>query len=274
MQLQQQERLKRMINNSSMLTAKEKEEWLDMLIVMNDKQVSELEAILSSPMEKPVVPPAPVRSVAPTPPLSHISNLPSSMTQPQTAAPVPPRYPLPVPPNRPTLKQWEIKLRREVEEKELPKPAEQKSLPAYTIPNPAKSPVPIVYPKPALKPLTPTPPRPSQPPQQPAKNETVAKRAPIKIVEPKDIGLINVETMRAMGENLAPTLKQMVASSNYFEVLFYLEKSSLYQAYLQTGREALSGNATTFNAAAGGKNLLTKAEFEAFSDLLKSIQIS
>jgi hypothetical protein len=299
MQPQQLERLKRMINASSMLTGKEKEEWLDLLIVMNDKQVSELEAILNTPSSQPAAsapnpatalparpippaPPAPAPTSAPVPPkndmptprppvappLTHISNLPSGIAQmPSAPRPNRPASSLNYPPPRPqavrtdSLKQWENKLKRSLEEKELPKPPEEKSLSAA--PQAAPKPVPPVS-------------RPMPPPRQPAIERPVPAESalPVQITEPKDVSQLTVGNMKSMSGSLAETLKQMVARSNYFEVLFYLEKSPLYQAYLETGREALSDSSSAFPSGKEGKNFLTKGEFEAFSDLLKSIQIS
>jgi len=252
MQPQHLERLKRMINSSSLLTAQEKQEWLNLLIVMNDKQVSELEAILNTPAEKPM------------PPLTHISNLPAGISQAVPAPPRPtpppiPRYPLPKAMKPNPLQQWEAKFRRSVEEKELSTHAAQ----IPQAPQTANS--------------APTAPKPApihRPQGTERQSAPVKSEPPARIVEPKDTANLTLGNIRAPGSNLAETLKQMVASSNYFEVLFYLEKSPLYQTYLETGRQALSGSASPFPAAIGGKNLLTKAEFEAFSDLLQSIQIS
>lgn len=280
---QQQERLKRMINSSQMLTSKEKEEWLDLLIVMNDKQVSELEAILATPAEQtapaatpprtaapaqaPIQPtPAPqaVPPSAPNPPLSHISNLPSSLPQ--------RRYPLPKSPKPTGLTQWQNRLRHTLEEKELSGRKDEKALPAR---HEAKQ-APVVYPSP--KPSAPPQPAPVRPthsrPPAPQPSQPELRESVIKIVEPADIAKLNVTTMREMGENLVPTLKQMVANSNYFEVLFFLEKSPLYRAYLDTGHLALDNPGAAFPATANGKILLAKAEFEEFSDLLKSIQFA
>lgn len=306
MQPQQQDKLKRMITTSLMLSDQEKQEWLDMLIVMNDKQASELETILGSPQEgKPVVSAIPSKPTMPNPPtqtmpltrppLSHISNLPAGMSGGQTPRPIPeapssmpkpspvlgtkpnlvqvPKYPLPRPTFRkPTLKQWEVKLKQIVEEKELPKPAEEKALPQHAgvsgistkkLANAELDKVAPINPDKKLSPALSVPPKPVQ------------KEELVKVVEVKDVALLNLTTMRSMGvEKLVEALKQVVKNTNYYEVLFYLEKSPLYQRYLDTGREALSTAVSTFPELKEGKPLLNKAEFEQFSDLLKSIQIS
>ncbi len=250
MQPQQAERLKRMISTSTILSQQEKQEWMDLLIVMNDKQVSELETILTAPEEQKSN-------------LSHISNLPSSVAQTVLkSSPVPvAKYPLSKPRIvKPTaFKDWEAKLRRTLQEKELSSGPDEKTLPAHVLGNAIPTKREITQPR-------------SQEATPLHKSALVHTEPTVKIVEPKDVQNLNVATMKAMGSQLNEVLKKAVLASNYFEVLFYLEKSPLYQAYLATGREALKDPANTFPATLDGKQLLTKAEFEAFSDLLKSMQ--
>lgn len=250
MQPQQAERLKKMISTSTILSQQEKQEWMDLLIVMNDKQVSELEAILTAPEEQKSN-------------LSHISNLPSSVGRPiPKSSPVPvAKYPLSKPkmPKPTAFKDWEAKLRRTLQEKELNSGPEEKNLPAHIADTATEG----VHQRTQSK----------EQPVIPSKPPLALKSEPIvKIVEPKDIQQLNVATMKAMGTDLSEVLKKAVLASNFFEVLFYLEKSPLYQAYLATGREALRASSTAFPQVSDGKQLLTKVEFEAFSDLLKSMQ--
>ncbi len=262
MQSQQMEKLKQMIHSSTMLSDAEKAEWLDMLIVMNDKQASELQAILEGPGPSAAAKPgAPATTPATTPakatppvvatpsqpqkmPLSHISNL--------------PKFPLPTSRKRGTLKQWEANLRQAMEEKELTgtRPEGRLTDGKRTVTSAGAVKPPVSYPKAASKPVKPEPPGPKE------------------LDQPKDASLLTLGSMRTMDGGLIPALKKLVAASNYFEVLFYLEKSLLYQTYLDTGRAALSSPAGAFPEQWEGKSLMSKAEFEAFSDLLKSIQFS
>ncbi len=263
MQSQQMEKLKQMIHSSTLLSDAEKAEWLDMLIVMNDKQASELQAILEGPGPSPAAKPAAPATASPTTPakatpppvvatpsqpqkmpLSHISNL--------------PKFPLPTSRRRGTLKQWEANLRQALEEKELAgaKPEERLTDGRKAVTSAGAVKPPVSYPKASGKPVKPEPPGPKE------------------LNQPKDASLLTLGSMRTMDGGLIPALKKLVAASNYFEVLFYLEKSPLYQTYLDTGRAALSSPAGTFPEQWEGKSLMSKAEFEAFSDLLKSIQFS
>lgn len=262
MQAQQMEKLKQMIHSSTLLSDAEKAEWLDMIIVMNDKQASELQTILEGPgpsgaASKPSAPPAapatparPAPPVVATPaqtppmPLTHISNL--------------PKFPLPTSRKRGTLKQWEANLRQAMEEKELTgaKPEDRLTDGKKAVTSISAGKPPVSYPKTSRKPVN---------PEQPG---------PKELNQPKDASLLTLVSMRTMDGGLIPALKKLVGASNYFEVLFYLEKSPLYQTYLDTGRAALSSPAGTFPEQWEGKSLMSKAEFEAFSDLLKSIQFS
>lgn len=112
------ETLRQLIVVSTVLTESEKTEWLSLLELMNDKQLGELEEILAAdkpaappvsspptppPATTPTPPPVPPVSVGRMPQLSHISNLPSSVSIP-TPMPSPERVaPKPMPTAPPPL---------------------------------------------------------------------------------------------------------------------------------------------------------------------------
>ena len=84
------EKLRSEVQASRLLDDHEKADWLNLLELMNDKQISELEEILQAPAKVPA--PAPV-----LPTLSHISNMPTQIGGAgATARPMPSRPASPV----------------------------------------------------------------------------------------------------------------------------------------------------------------------------------
>ena len=84
------------IQTSTLLSDHEKSDWLNLLELMNDKQLGELEEILAA--EQPTISPAP--PVVPNlPPLSHIANIPTDVTMKHSVPPTksvrPPQQPFP-----------------------------------------------------------------------------------------------------------------------------------------------------------------------------------
>ncbi len=160
------ELIRKNIQASTLLTDKEKSDWLNLLDLMNDKQLGELEEILAA--ESPDVnftEPAPLSSapigaangidgvnkpqppVQQMPPLSHLANVPSGMGMNQPAS-----TPIPTP---------------------LPSPI-QTSAPAAPTTQRAPAPIPAPAPRPAPLPV---PPSPSYPKPQP-KPEPMARPTP------------------------------------------------------------------------------------------------
>ncbi len=65
-------------------------------------------------------------------------------------------------------------------------------------------------------------------------------------------------------------LKKIITKNGYYQTIFNLEKSSLYQVYVDIGLKLLN-NSGTFEGD-GGKGM-SKDQFEEFTDLLREIQV-
>lgn len=244
MQTAQIERLKQLINSSPVLTSSEKAEWLDMLVIMNDKQAAELGEILKN-HHQDKTPPQPTT----VPKLSHISNLPANLPQvPRQANPIPAN--LPAAKAGPSLS-WQKQFNLTMTEKELQPPQPAQAMHAKT------------FAAPAIKPPKPT--------------TTVApvKQTKISVLETlTDSGNLSVASLRSMPlPDLLIRLQQLAKHEGYFNLLSYLEDSPLYKSYIATGKKVLSG-ATVLDGAGSDEQTLTKQEFEAFTDILRKIQIN
>lgn len=208
------EKLLELIKSSSVLTSAEREQWLEILPLMNDKQGSELEGILNTPKPLSQQPqqqarPQPQNHFRP-PELHHITNLPTGLNfnprnlgQPSPTpvkSPVPPlreiKKDTPVPRQMPAASSWKMSLQQKVTEKELPPPEPELDLPlpeAHTAPSPVSATLPVTaahptqsvqnlfappaapVPPPPRAPLTPAPHAPLPPPPPPVVSSVVAE---------------------------------------------------------------------------------------------------
>jgi len=156
-------------------------------------------------------------------------------------------------------------------QKQLEKVTKEKELPAGNIPfqQPKQTPVPP-------KPAAPVPPPPHAPPR-PAPADSVSGSATAPGVRPvlenlANVGALTLAAMRAMDPaDLLIRLQQLAKMEGYFNVLSYLEDSALYKSYIDTGKQALT-NRNLF--AQDGAHLMTKKEFETFTDVLRKIQVN
>ena len=80
MQADQQQKLAQLINTSQVLQNDERQAWLAMLPVMNDKQAGDLFAILMSPVTKKTIQSGSTSQNDKQPSLRHIANLPTEMS--------------------------------------------------------------------------------------------------------------------------------------------------------------------------------------------------
>ena len=73
----------------------------------------------------------------------------------------------------------------------------------------------------------------------------------------------------ALEKNLIPALKKMVLSAGYHKLIYALEKSPLFQAYINTGLSALGGK---LGISTSSKEDLSREQFEQFVDVLRAIK--
>ncbi len=253
MQSGQAEHLRQLIETSSILTPVEKADWLDMLILMNDKQAAELEQILKA--QRTAAPQSSLASPSPAvPPLTHISNLPTGLnTVPRPSAPAP--------------LSWNKQFKATMEEKELRAPPNAR-------PSSINKPAPA---SPAIvRPVAPPPPLPStRPTAYPAPTKRRSIPSQVHLETLADTGKLSVAAVRNMDSaDLLIRLQQLSKMEGYFNLLSYLEDSSLYRSYLNTGQKILSGQLSFDAMDRNDTSLLTKEEFEAFTDILRKIQIN
>lgn len=275
---QQEQKLKELIHTSPVLNDTERQEWLALLDLMNDKQVLELEKILSTQQPAPGPTVASVTQAPPKPPtmpaaanLSHILNAPHPVvTKPQTT-PVP-TAPAPAPTHggmpQPFFNTFKTRLHDMLEEKELPAAPPSKELSAPEVIRP-KPPVPPAVPRPTVvppkPPLAATPKAAVPPPLPSAKPSLLAQgvgalkssvpTAPAHagLPTPKPIPLpgallatldevaqLSVDTWVKYHEGIQPKLVAFVQNAGLHEVLFRLEKSPAYKTYIDTGIKVLS----------------------------------
>jgi hypothetical protein len=226
---------------------------LDMLILMNDKQAAELESILGATIAGSPPPPAKIPANLPipgAPHLSHIANLPGAASNPKTST-VKPIHAASLHTTA-QYKQWQKDLQMKLEEKELaappPKPVAAKRPDIKTEPKEARAVVPtmdMVSPK----------------------SEAAAK---IELESLADVEKLTLSHMRGMNPaDLLIRLQQLSKMEGYFNLLSFLESSPLYLTYINSGKKMLGGTAVN-----PGSDLMSKAEFEVFADILRKIQIN
>lgn len=257
------EEIRKNIQISTILSDHEKSDWLNLLDLMNDKQLGELEEILGV---MPAVAQAQAQTQAQTqappsrmPPLSHIANIPTDVTMthsvpaPSVAAPAPAKPVAPVTPAR------------------LP----AKPLPPVRPPVAAAPPASIpAQSAPSAQPVNP-------PSQKSAPVEPVAQQRPVaappvlkklSIANLTDIQAFEVATLRQYElQSIVDAIRTIIQANGYFQILQQLEASPLYRSYIQTGKFMLGeGNAEV----ADPETTLTQTEFEFLTDLLRHMRFN
>jgi hypothetical protein len=270
MQPAQADHIRKLIEQSPVLTPQERTEWLDVLVLMNDKQAAELQEILDTnppPLPTPKPPPVvpiphnlPIHTGGSLPPtLTHISNLPANLAVNAAWPKAKPAAKAPAP----DMHAWRKQLDKQVQEKELPAPAVPQRVTnpgiAFKLTEPAKPTAPEH--RPASNAL-------------PTKHTAPAKRIPLHLENLADTAKLTLDAIRyADPADLAVRLQQLARMEGYFNLLSYLEDSALYKMYIATGKKILSTNGE-FPATTGAADSLTKTEFEQFADILRKIQVN
>lgn len=240
------ETISKNIQTSTLLSDSEKSDWLSLLELMNDKQLGELEEILTAepvattpPQPTPAPAPRPVSApkaypVQTMPPLSHIANIPTDVNMERTVVKQP-RQPAP------ELKPLSVRA--------TPSP----SLTAIAPKTPA---VPTPVPAPA-----PTPAKPSAPVAQ--------SEAVYSIQQPEQLQQISVQTIRSFSyQSIFDVVRKVIQEQGYFTVLQMIESSPLYASYLSAGTQWLG------QSVEGNQSDLTQAEFEFMTDLLRNMRFN
>lgn len=294
MNIAQVEKVRKLVKESKILNNSERQEWLALLELMNDKQVLELERILESSQPKAsaqVLPPK-VQPVPPVPPLprhptvpqlapsgaggsqgfgsGHILNMPKA----QGVKPPPPS------PNESFGK----KLEAVVKEPELPAPHKDLGLSSglkaarpeqkqpgrislvEEVGNEKAKRVPAV--KPGLEKW----------PEKYRLESGLAEKPqapivskPAKISSLTDIQSLLVEHF-SDPKSLQKVLKDYVKGYGYAQVLINLEKSALYKSYIKTGQEVLQKSVSFETLAKQGGGFMDRTKFEEFADMLRFLQ--
>ncbi len=297
MQLAQLEQLRRLISASPLLQDAERAHWLELLPLMNDKQLAELAAILQPQVNK-TASPARASSIQQVglgvarPSLAHLANLPTIV---RDMGPV--REPVARPPEPRTTAEPPRKLPIDIidiTEKELPsarvvdsqhllsgqKPSAPNRPPPAPVPQRQQPPVPRPAPPPIVR------------PSSAAKSDAVSRvpapaikldrevlKEPLEIKNMADLTRMDIETFHAAGPAaLTAKLQDLVKRLGYFDIIFALEQSPLYADYVTTGQHLLEENATfdgrTAVGTRHGATLLSRPDFEAMADLLRQIQVN
>lgn len=246
------QKLTQLVQSSSILNAQEKAEWLSLIGLMNDKQLAELEEILQSsamPISTPATRQSPVME-APTPSLSHISNLPSQMVDPRLKAQSTHR-PLAPGPDKDFA-----------ESSRLTPMSAKRPEPGATKPTPAPAPRPVAPPAPKLEPDL------SRPTISSPILSAEAAAKGLKLMAMSDVSKLTAEALHRQNRaNFFAAISALAEKEGYFQVLAHVEESPLYQDYLNYGKLILSG--------VSGDNLpLSQEEFEFVADLLQALKIN
>lgn len=240
-----QEKLKSFIEKSSILSDTERQDWLALLELMNDKQLSELESILNAPKADQPLAGAGISSgkpafvVSPPSPLAHITNLPQNIALPSKAPAVKPSN------------KWMDGFKLTMEEKELPAPEMQPK----SKPTPLRPPPPVAT---KIESIT-------SPYRQ---QEDAAEWKPDRA---QSASRLSIGALQKMGAtHVIDALQQLVKKEGYVRVLEFLEQSPLYKAYLEAGNNMLrSTGPASLNAGP-----VSKEEFEQIADIFRKIQVN
>lgn len=241
------EEIRKNIQISTILSDHEKSDWLNLLDLMNDKQLGELEEILGAmPGQQPAKQGIPAPSaqdipVAKMPPLSHIANVPADVTMTHSVPPAADVKPVPQPPVKVAI------------DKLSPKP----------------STLPLHQPMPAKPSPPPAPVKPMVAKPKPPTSGTLKK---LVIGQVSDIQAFDVATLRQYElQSVVDAVRGAIQANGYFHILQQLEASPLYRSYIETGKIMLGhGKATVTDP----ETTLTQTELEFITDLLRHMRFN
>lgn len=238
---QKLKQIQTLVNNATVLTAQEKTEWLALLELMNDKQLTELEEILQKPDIAKPLPTSSVPTNLPvgSPSLSHISNLPNRLSDQKQTKPLPPtgEVPMPTP-------------------KQMPTSTSMPPVSSY-VAKPSASPEVKNVPMPEIKPL----------PIPKSSRASSAPFAAMVLNSLEDVPKLGISAVHQENrEVFHKAINDFAAQYGYFKVITNFEQSPLYKDYLDYGKGMLSGKKDNL--------ALSQEEFEFVTDILLSLKVN
>ncbi len=276
---QRLETIRKNIKASTLLSDHEKSDWLNLLELMNDKQLGELEEILAA--ESPAISeqtaniqhskpassasPAAAQTPAPNqqlPPLTHIANIPTDVT----IAPPPPLKPLTARPT-PSPNLSNMPRRSDLGNAQAASPSKPRA------PLPTSTNVRVPAPSPAPRPAAPVTAQPKPRPRP--KTEEI-----YSITDPEDLRHLSAEIIRTHSlQSVFDAIRTAIEENGYFAILQLVEASPLYISYMNTGKQRLGAQLTpgedaAANPPADPESILTQEEFEFMTDLLRNMRFN
>ncbi len=251
------EDIRNRIQTSTLLTDHEKADWLNLLELMNDKQLTELEEILDSKIQaNAIIPPQPSAPLSPQP------------------------MPVPEPVSPENVKEAVKDGVQEILTEEIPAP---ESVANITAPQPAPAPIPHTSAMPPLSHLANIPsglensgtagsintstPEGIEPPLAPAPvSHTKEHGTQVFLLDRyENLANLNIGSLRAHDwESITRQVKRVTQEHGYFKVLHLIEASPLFSTYIKSGLMRLNGQ----------ESEMTQEEFEFMADLLNHMRIN
>lgn len=259
------EEIRNKIQTSALLTDHEKSDWLNLLELMNDKQLSELEEILSGAAGTPLTPQAPQQ------------QSPATRSKSLTPVSTPPTS---VKPSMPPL----TKMPPLTHIANIPTDISSSQVPVTARPPVSSQASPLNQAKPPVPPASSIPTRPTAPAEtvtkHPTQPETTAvPQRPSGITLPRykaekmeDIQAFSLETIRTYDlQSVVDAVRDQIQQHGYFKIVQYLELSPLYDSYINSGKERLR---STSGEQVSNNSLLTQEELEFMTDLLRHMRFN
>lgn len=259
------QRLTQLVETSNILNPQEKAEWLALMQLMNDKQLSELEEILTpaTPTTVSVSSTDQAQGMS-TPSLSHISNLPSQMVDPRIKArpvdifhsPQPAKPTAKTSAPSPSVLDPRPESLGQAQSSTIPT-AQTMAKSEYVVSSPSK-PFPTVSPESTVNPKSVV-----LPSHERAKTVPAIQLHSLEEASKLTSAVLHEQTRESFYKAIIGLAEQY----GYFKVLSNFEKSPLYKDYIVYGRVLLDGGRAD--------NLpLSQEEFEFVADLLSALKIN
>lgn len=286
------ETIRKNVQISSLLSDHEKSDWLNLLELMNDKQLGELEEILASDpnvakamqsqpsQSQPTQPQRDVQVSRPaqTPQSEAVSASPSSR-QPDFVQQMPP---LPHIANMPTdvTMTHSVPASTSVAQKPLPRTTPSPNLstfqPKQKVVRPVSgfSPQPVIEPTLVDEPLS-SPEKSAPIPTAPQSHKSPTPHNSYTLQEIEQLQELSVETIREHTlQSIFDAIRQAIQTNGYFAVLQLIEASPLYASYINAGKQRLGVVVPKTSDASPQESTLTQEEFEFMTDLLRNMRFN